>query len=596
MTKTTKTLFAICLLISLLITLAIPVIAWISEHRAFFKEELHAHSMAQYFYSGDGTENDPYIIKAPRHLYNLIWLQNKSYFSGSKYFKLDPGAGEDTEIKVLDMKGTFADTDGNTGAVPPIGSESNPFIGYFDGNGCTIKNLWVSSDPNDWQTTPEQYDTTVDYSRGVGFFGYVARPENDTTTPVYVGNFALENIEVTNHLANATVGLAIGYVDAAASKIGVNNGIVTLKNTSTNVASDHTIIGKTASTMIWIDQPGKSGGGDLMVTPGDNTGNRMTNILPISSGRAQLPDSIEGAAYIYSSASRAGIEGGTKIVQYYQTPVSFNDSGFSNGIKQIGSTNNINGFSTTAGNQLDSKSIERFNTYYDNHNKNNAYTLDFSAKVTLSGSTIANCVWFKPEGAGKCALAFLHRSNNAADYMAVYRFLRDSNGNIDTSSIKEIRFCLAKDLKNYTTAYFQCDISQAEIDAGYEYAIGWASNQGAGTTPGFFYMLLAGADTSGISAEGGKAKVLEKVEFVTQAEISNGLSTYFDAQDYAPDKTDIAFTGSPNSTVSLHFNEQSNDGNVHYSSGSQITPVELVAAGYESTLDNNATYPERQKQ
>ena len=32
-------------------------------------------STEAYYHSGTGTENDPFIITTPRHLYNLAWLQ-----------------------------------------------------------------------------------------------------------------------------------------------------------------------------------------------------------------------------------------------------------------------------------------------------------------------------------------------------------------------------------------------------------------------------------------------------------------------------------------------------------------------------------------
>ena len=38
-------------------------------------------AIANYFYSGSGTANDPYILTTPRHVYNLAWLQYLGMFN-----------------------------------------------------------------------------------------------------------------------------------------------------------------------------------------------------------------------------------------------------------------------------------------------------------------------------------------------------------------------------------------------------------------------------------------------------------------------------------------------------------------------------------
>lgn len=282
------------------------------------------------------------------------------------------------------------------------------------------------------------------------------------------------------------------------------------------------------------------------------------------------------------------MHGGSNGLWFYNTPVSFEDSGFTNGTKTIGNKDNTTGFGRTASSALDAKALEQFQTYYDNYNgkttQADGYTIDFFAQPNFlasdfSGTEPTNCVWFKPGGAGKCALAFLHRNNSGEDYMSIYRFKRLDNGNIDTSSIKEIRFCLSKKLNNYCVAYFECDVSQAEYEAGYEFAIAWSQNQTSGTNPGFFYMLLAASDTAGGTAPGGKAKVLEKVEFVVYPDqVAN-----FADPEYVVDATDLQITGTTTSAnTSLHFDEFPSDHLVHYTSGGGLTVTEMVGANYES--------------
>ena len=109
-----------------------------------FNTKMTGSSISNYYASGTGTEADPYIIRTPKHLYNFSWLQNSGAYPEKTYFEL----GND-----IDMKGSLTGfLDIHSGAtIPPIGTDEAPFLGSFDGNGYTLKNLWVSSDPLDWK-------------------------------------------------------------------------------------------------------------------------------------------------------------------------------------------------------------------------------------------------------------------------------------------------------------------------------------------------------------------------------------------------------------------------------------------------------------
>ena len=73
-------------------------LAWMSPI-AYFEQ---SHNPIQgtvedaYYASGTGTENDPFIITRPRHLYNLAWLQLLGYYNKTGqedhqfYFELFP--------------------------------------------------------------------------------------------------------------------------------------------------------------------------------------------------------------------------------------------------------------------------------------------------------------------------------------------------------------------------------------------------------------------------------------------------------------------------------------------------------------------------
>ncbi len=141
--------------------------------------------LRSYFHCGTGSEEDPYVITRPRHLYNLSHLQALGVFSEKKYFQLGYDLDGDGTLEfyksdstsdeystVLDMneyKGNEATT-----TITSIGSEATPFYGVFEGNGLTIKNLTV--------------DASLEDS---GLFGY-------TASRSLIENFILDEVTIKN--------------------------------------------------------------------------------------------------------------------------------------------------------------------------------------------------------------------------------------------------------------------------------------------------------------------------------------------------------------------------------------------------------------
>lgn len=114
------------------LSLATTSFAWFSTILNFHSD-MRGSSISTYFAGGTGTAADPYLLSAPQHVYNLSWLQNSGTFPNKTYFEL---------TNSIDMRGALAGFASTTsGAVPPIGTDTHPFIGTFDGNGYTIKNL-----------------------------------------------------------------------------------------------------------------------------------------------------------------------------------------------------------------------------------------------------------------------------------------------------------------------------------------------------------------------------------------------------------------------------------------------------------------------
>ena len=100
-------------------------------------------TFAQFSGSGSGTENDPYLILNPIQLNQLRNFLNQS----GVYFKL---------MADIDLTEFLEDENPDQGWQPVGNSSSAAFKGILDGNGKTIKGLWIKRTSTD----------------NVGFFGY----------------------------------------------------------------------------------------------------------------------------------------------------------------------------------------------------------------------------------------------------------------------------------------------------------------------------------------------------------------------------------------------------------------------------------------
>lgn len=140
--------------------------------------------LRSYFHCGTGTEEDPFVITRPQHLFNLSRLQSLGVFSEQKYFQLGYNLDNTGEKKVytgdtgeelanvLDMKDYNGTSNQKT--LANIGNESTPFYGIFEGNGLEIKNAQVHCSLED-----------------SGLFGYVS-------SRAEVRNLILDNITIQN--------------------------------------------------------------------------------------------------------------------------------------------------------------------------------------------------------------------------------------------------------------------------------------------------------------------------------------------------------------------------------------------------------------
>ena len=251
--------------------------AWFVNSVSLGNMNISGESDETYFAYGKGTQAEPFGINTPRHLYNLSWLQfaglfNKDANNDGKvdkqyYFEIDPNlSGE------LNMSGW---------TIPPIGTETYPFVGTFNGNNKVISNLTVSN-----QSSFDKKPESITYNSSnqpevVGFFGVVGDlPEEETATSVVsIHNFTLKNTTVKSTTEHVLIGLAAGYVNSDMSGVKVDgtatidvNGRTTAAKTDYSTKlSDYGLVGyttKTGSTGTYqqklseVFQQGKSGGED----------------------------------------------------------------------------------------------------------------------------------------------------------------------------------------------------------------------------------------------------------------------------------------------------------------------------------------------
>ncbi|MGN0808036.1 MAG: hypothetical protein ACI4MN_06300 [Candidatus Coproplasma sp.] len=204
--------------------------AWFAEDIRRSDDKFDGSSSSPYFAGGTGTEDDPFTLTSPNHLYNLAWLQNTGNLNDQYYyFRLD------------------ADIDMSDYWLPPIGTDDYPFQGYFNGNGKKISNLKITTDSS--KLTGAVSGSSVKYSHAVGMFGMTAAHVGVTDSKIY--NFNLINPIVEVASQNATynsassekksVGIAIGYANCGAKNIGVLNGKLAVQNT--NYTSKNSIVG-----------------------------------------------------------------------------------------------------------------------------------------------------------------------------------------------------------------------------------------------------------------------------------------------------------------------------------------------------------------
>lgn len=232
-----KYLFSIVSLLSLGSFLTIfsnATLSWFNTKDVIgFNDEAFGKGLANYFESGDGSEESPYIISNSTHFYNFSWLQYLGQFN-----KDEDGDGN-IDQKYFKLKN---DINMNGFILPPVGTEEYPFVGNFNGQNYIINNLTVSNSYDDLKTS--RHPSTVNASNYtqmniVGTFGIIGQYNTTlsyTSSINSVSNFYLENVSILTDSSNLLVGIFAGYANGVISNCGVHSSNVKVKSGTSYIA------------------------------------------------------------------------------------------------------------------------------------------------------------------------------------------------------------------------------------------------------------------------------------------------------------------------------------------------------------------------
>ncbi|MDE5766196.1 MAG: hypothetical protein K2I17_03410, partial [Clostridia bacterium] len=236
----------ICLIVALMVAVFTVgyAFAWFLDRRDS-KFVLSGASAGAYFDSGNGSKETPFVIANSTHMRNLAVLQNMGRF-------VDENGNP--KIYYFEIKKTIDELDMGDGLwLPPIGNDEAPFIGVFNGNGKSIKNLKVTTDKTllKEENYPIEASPTYKFSNAVGLFGNTGKSSE-------IRNFILNNpvllVGSTSKTTYSTgaakvVGLAVGHVAGMCQSIGVratndNETYLQVADADTQYSTFNSILGE----------------------------------------------------------------------------------------------------------------------------------------------------------------------------------------------------------------------------------------------------------------------------------------------------------------------------------------------------------------
>ena len=264
MKKKTVTISLVALTCFTAVAATSASIAWFTKTTYLTPTSFFGKTDGAYFAYGDGTALHPYGLNAPRHLYNLAWLNMMGYFKNKDvYFEIDP----DVEGGVLNG----LDDQNKPTVIPPIGTVDYPFTGSFNGNGKVISNFVISANFNDYKQKP--YNASTIFTSApeiVGLFGVIGTIPTSTNTYTYSGsadqlyNVGITNLTIKTATTNSLVGIVAGYVNGPISNVAVNESSIDVSTSTTGAVdgddftpnlSDYGIIGYCTNNYSTVANP-----------------------------------------------------------------------------------------------------------------------------------------------------------------------------------------------------------------------------------------------------------------------------------------------------------------------------------------------------
>lgn len=327
-------LFSISLLSTICITLS-----WFDNKINIDNIHIDGNCDAAPFESGDGSENKPYVISNPRHLYNLAWLQYLGTFN-----KKNENNDDFEKRYHFELKNDIDVSNTPYKVLPPIGTDSEPFVGYFDGKSYTVKGLTISNSFSDYRSSHPYYVSQDNFTapKIIGFFGTIGDdsiPYEVSSKLNAVHDLYLDQLTVKNGENNSQIlaGFLAGYVNGPLSKSAVYRAKFDFTDGTTNITgeessptyehvSDYSLIGAyNTEKYSWKDMPGSGAslgfGGSINIKLINRRINYITTVstLNLSGKNEQIDGSqylkIENAQYHFKGVSLPN--DGSQDEEYY---------------------------------------------------------------------------------------------------------------------------------------------------------------------------------------------------------------------------------------------------------------------------------------
>lgn len=461
---------------------------WMSN-KDILNLDINAITTASYYKGGDGSEDNPFLISNARHLYNLSWLQNLGmYDEKSYYFSL---------ANDIDMTGF---------EIPPIGingygitTNSHPFIGVFNGNGYTIRNCIITTNP---KIAPGILDNrNFDYGDYLGFFGIIDTKDNDSES--FIGcayAFYLQNISVLTSFKPMAVGLIAGYVNGDISQIGVEYSNIMVDNFQGNDTSisKYTLLGDYHSDVMWegIPNSGYSYGTTLdvlefrmrmekilanstapklpKVDDGDGLTPSSNNYMPISIDSSLSSYEGEDATEVTSKINTGYYVGNSVKAYRIKMPsnTSFYESTMASGI--------YNDVTDRVSDKIKESTIGNDNLYAIRLQEkidvnNNLVTIEDGRCADYVGKIILprRCIWFSPQQSG--TMKFVIYSQESSNF-SLYKVTREKPGDY-TSRLTGYEWYDGNSprqtsLEGGRLYYYEYEVTEDDINNKVEYALG----------------------------------------------------------------------------------------------------------------------------